>query len=135
LRKPLGNVPKTGAVSQTLLDIEQLGPKNAFAAMTSIDNNNPKFVGGFRFRGSQEETERIIGKWRSKLMGENSSLKREKVQYQGHEIEAIKTGSFTIATAYDPPWFFVTTDAADMQALLDRADRRSSDSDNRLDKD
>jgi hypothetical protein len=135
LRKPLGNVPKTDAVSQTLLDIEQLAPKNAFIALTSIDNNNPKFVGGFHFRGSQEEAERIIGKWRSMLMGQNSSLKREKVQYQGHEIEATKTGSFTIATTYDPPWFFVTTDAADMQALLDRADRRSSDSDNRLDKD
>jgi hypothetical protein len=135
LRKPLGNVPKTDAVSQTLLDIEQLAPKNAFVALTSIDNNNPKFVGGFHFRGSQEEAERIIGKWRSMLTGQNSSLKREKLQYQGHEIEVTKTGSFTFATAYDPPWFFVTTDAADMQALLDRADRRSSDSDNRLDKD
>jgi hypothetical protein len=119
-------LPKTDAVSQTLLEIEQLAPKNAFVALTSIDNNNPKIVGGFHFRGSQEEAERIIGKWRSKLMGQNSSLKREKVQYQGHEIEATKTGSFTIATAYDPPWFFVATDAADMQALLDRADRRSS---------
>ena len=114
LRKPLGNVPKPDAVSQTLLDIEQLAPKNAFVALTSIDNNNPKFVGGFHFRGSQEEAERIIGKWRSMLMGQNSGLKREKVQYQGHEIEATKTGSFTIATAYDPPWFFVATDAADM---------------------
>ena len=135
LRKPLGNVPKTDAVSQTLLDIEQLAPKNAFVALTSIDNNNPKIVGGFHFQGKQEEAERIIGKWRSVLMGQNSSLKREKVQYQGHEIEAAKTASFTIATAYDPPWFFVATDAADMQALLDRADRRSSDSNNRLDKD
>jgi len=27
LRKPLGNVPKTDAVSQTLLDIEQLRPE------------------------------------------------------------------------------------------------------------
>jgi hypothetical protein len=135
LRKPLGNVPKTDAVSQTLLDIEQLAPKNAFVALTSIDNNNPKFVGGFHFRGSQEEAERIIGKWRSMLTGQNSSLQREKLQYQGHEIETTKTGSFTFATAYDPPWFFVTTDAADMQALLDRADRRSSDPDNRLDKD
>jgi hypothetical protein len=135
LRKPLGNVPKTDAISQTLLDIEQLAPKNAFVALTSIENNNPRFVGGFHFRGSQEEAERIIGKWRSMLTGQNSGLKREKVQYQGHEIEATKTDSFTIATAYDPPWFFVTTDAADMQALLDRADRRSSDQDNRLDKD
>src|SRR4029077_19664396 len=134
LRKPLGNAPKTDAVSQTLLEIEQLAPKNAFVALISIENNNPRIVGGFRFRGSQEEAERIIGKWRSFLMGQNSSLKREKIQYQGHEIEATKTGSFSIATAYDPPWFFVATDAADVQALLDRADRRSNP-DNSLDKD
>ena len=135
LRKPLGNAPKTDAVSQTLLEIEQLAPKNAFVALTSIDNNNPKIVGGFRFRGSREEAERIIGNWRSMLMGQNSSLKREKVQYQGHEIDVTKTGSFSVATAYDPPWFFVATDAPDVQALLDRADRRASNPDNRLDKD
>ena len=131
----LGNAPKTDAVSQTLLEIEQLAPKNAFVALTSIDNNNPKIVGGFRFRGSQEEAERIIGKWRSMLMEQSSSLKREKVQYQGHEIEVTKAAAFSIATAYDPPWFFAGTDAPDVQALLDRADRGSSSSDNRLDKD
>lgn len=122
-------------VTQTLLEIEQLAPKNTFVALTSIDNNNPKIVGGFRFRGSQEEAERIIGKWRSILVGQNSSLKREKMQYQGHEIEVTKTGSFSVAAAYDPPWFFVATDAAAVQALLDRADRRESNPDNRLDKD
>ena len=42
LRKPLGNAPKTDAASQTLLEIEQLAPKNAFVALTSIENNNPK---------------------------------------------------------------------------------------------
>jgi hypothetical protein len=135
LRKPLGNAPKTNAVSETLLEIEQLAPRNAFVALTSIDNDNPKIIGGFQFRGTREEAERIIGKWRSRLMGQNSSLKREKVQYQGHEIETTKTGSLTIATAYNPPWFFVATDPADMHALLDRADRRSSNPDDRLDKD
>jgi hypothetical protein len=135
LRKPLGNVPKTKAVSETLLEIEQLAPKNVFVALTSIDNNNPKIVGGFYFRGSQEDAERIISKWRSRLKGQNSSAQREKLQYQGHEIEATKTGSFTIATAFDPPWFFVATDVTEMQSLLDRADRRSSNPDNRLDKD
>src|SRR5215211_2039988 len=135
LRKPLGNVPKTDAVSQTLVEIEQLAPKNAFVALTSIDNNNPKIVGGFRFRGSQEEAERIIGKWRSRLTDKNPSLKHEKVQYQGHELEVTKAAAFSVATAYDPPWFFVGSDTPDVQALLDRADHRSPGSDNRLDKD
>jgi hypothetical protein len=135
LRKPLSNAPKTDSVSQTISEIEQLAPENAFVALTSIDNNNPKVVGGFRFQGSQEEAERIIGKWRVTLMGQNSSLKREKVQYQGHEIEVAKAAAFSIATAYDPPWFFVGTDASEMRALLDRADRRTSSPENRLDKD
>lgn len=134
-RAGLGNASKTYAISQILLEIEQLAPTNAFVALTSIDNNNPRVVGGFHFRGTQEEAERIIDKWRSRLMGQNSSPQREKQQYQGHEIEATKTGSFTVVTACDPPWFFVATDVGDMQSLLDRADRRSSNQDNRLDKD
>jgi hypothetical protein len=135
LRKPLGNAPKTDALSQTLLELKQLAPKNAFVALTSVDNNNPKIVGGFRFQGNHEEAERIIGKWRSMLIGQNSSLKREKVQHQGHEIEVAKAPAFIIATAYDPPWFFAATDVPELQQLLDRADRRSCSPDSRLDTD
>ena len=135
LQKPLNHVPKSDAVSQTLREIEQLGPKNAFIALTSIENNNPKVVGGFRFRGSREEAERIIGRWRSALIGQNSNLKREKVQYQRHEIEVAKAAPFSVATAYDPPWFFAATDVPELEALLDRADRRGIRPENRLDKD
>ncbi|HKS03757.1 MAG TPA: hypothetical protein VJR49_00250, partial [Chthoniobacterales bacterium] len=55
--------------------------------------------------------------------------------YQGHEIEVTKTSSFSIATVYDVPWFFLATDAAEVQALLDRVDHRASNGDNRLDTD
>jgi len=58
LRKPLANLPTPKAFgAQTLQEIEQLDPKHAFLALTSMDGNNPKFVGGFRFRGSQQEAE------------------------------------------------------------------------------
>ena len=87
LRKPLGNTQKADAVSETLREIQQLAPRNAFVALTSIENNNPKIVGGFRFNGSQDEAERIIGKWRSTLLGQDASLRREKLQYEGHEID------------------------------------------------
>src|SRR5215467_1576243 len=46
LRKPLSNVPKNDAISQTLREIQQLAPKNLFIALTSMENNNPKAVGG-----------------------------------------------------------------------------------------
>lgn len=135
LRKPLSNVPKNDAISQTLREIEQLAPKNAFFALTSMENNNPKGVGGFRFRGSREEAERIIERWQSALIGQNSNLKREKVQYQRHEIEVTKAAPFSVATVYDPPWFFAATDVPELETLLDRADRRGTRPESNLDKD
>jgi hypothetical protein len=134
LRKPLANISKSGVASQTLRQIQQLAPKNAFIALTSIDNNNPKIVGGLRFRGSKEEAEGIIDKWRMALIGQNSSFKSEKVQYQRHEIQVAKAAPFSIATAYDPPWFFAASDVPELKRLLDRADRRAS-SEDRLEKD
>jgi hypothetical protein len=103
--------------------------------LTSIENNNPKAVGGFRFRGSREEAERIIGRWQSALVAQNSNLKREKMRYQRHEIEVTKTAAFSVATVYDPPWFFAATEVPELEALLDRADRRGANAENTLDKD
>ena len=135
LRKPLGILPKTDAASQTLQEIEHLDPKNAFVALTSINNDNPRFVGGFRFRGSQEEAEQIIGQWRSTLLQQATGAKREKLQYQRHEIELAKAAPFTLATVYDSPWFFAATDLTELKAVLDRADHRAKNSKDTLDKD
>jgi hypothetical protein len=135
LRKPLSNVQKNDAVSQTLREIEQLAPKNAFIALTSMENNNPKVLGGFRFRGSREDAERIIGGWRSALMGQNSNLKREKVQYERREIEVVRATAFSVATVYDPPWFLAATDVRELETLLDRADGRGARPESSLDKD
>ena len=67
LRKPLDNVPTSKALA-TLQEIEQLDPTNAFFALTSISDSAPSVVGGFRFRGTQEDAERVIGKWRATLL-------------------------------------------------------------------
>jgi len=136
LRKPLANLPTPKAFgAQTLQEIEQLDPKHAFLALTSMDGNNPKFVGGFRFRGSQHEAERIISRWRSALSEQTPAAKREKLQYQRHEIELVTVTPFTLATTYDRPWFFAATNLADLKALLDRADHRARNPETTLDKD
>lgn len=136
LRKPLGNLPTPKALgAQTLREIEQLDPKHAFLALTSMDKNNPNLVGGFRFRGSQEEAERIISKWRSALVEQTPAAKREKLQYQRHEIELVTAGPFTLASTYDRPWFFMATEVTELKALLDRADHRVKNSGDTLDSD
>jgi len=131
----LSNLPKTNAAAQTLQEIEQLDPKHAFLALTAIDNNNPRFVGGFRFRGSQEDAERVISRWRSTVLEQTPGAKREKRQYQGHEIELVTAAPFTLATTYNGPWFFAATDLTELEELLDRADHRAKNPEDTLDKD
>ncbi len=135
LRKPLANLPKRDTASQTLREIEQLDPKNAFCALTSIDNNSLKLVGGFRFRGSVAEAERVIGKWRSTFLEKNPGAKHDKLQYEHHEIELVAATPFSLATAYDRSWFFAATDLTELKALLDRADRRAENPKETLDTD
>jgi len=129
----LSNLARTNAASQTLHEIEQLDPKHAFLALTSIENNNPRFVGGFRFSGSQEGAERIINRWRPKFLAQTPGAKREKLQYQRHEIELVTAPPVTLATTYDGPWFFAGTDLTELKALLDRADHRAKNPEDTLD--
>jgi len=132
LRKALARIPKKNATSETLQEIEQLDPKDAFFALTSIDNNNPIFVAGFRFRESQDEAERVVGKWRAKWLENNPNAKRDKIAYQQHQIETIAAAPFTLATAYDGHWFFVSSNLTELKELLDRVDRRNKDRQNEL---
>jgi hypothetical protein len=124
LRKPLANLWRTDAVDQTLREIEQLDPRNAFVALTSIERNSPTLVGGCLFRGKPEDAEHVVGKWRSQVQEKNPDAKQEKIKYGRHEIELLSATPFTLATVYDPPWFFAATDLTELKALLDRAEGR-----------
>src|SRR5438128_6789949 len=131
----LGKLPKTPTAAQTLREIEQLDPKHAFFALSSVSHNSPRFVSGFRFRGSQQEAEAIINRWRSTFLAQNPGAKHEKLQYQQHEIELVTAAPFTLATTYDGPWFFAATDVTELKALLDRADHRAKNPEATLEKD
>jgi hypothetical protein len=126
LRNPLARLRARDSFSQTTREIEQLDPKDVFVALTSIQNDSPKFVGGFRFRGSQSEAEPVIAKWRSHMLGSNAK-QGETVDYQQHKIENYTIGLATLVTVYDGRWFFVSNDIAELKAVLDREDGRVQD--------
>jgi hypothetical protein len=125
LNRPFSKVPSREMSSRTLADIKQLAPRDAFVAITSLENNNPHFVGGFRFRGSQANAEKTIEKWRSQIVSNAST--REIVDYEQHKIEIAGTPPNQIATVYDGEWFFASNDLAEVKAALDRADGREKD--------
>jgi hypothetical protein len=120
LRKPMAQTPKTNAASRTIADIERLGLKDAFVAVTSIENNNPILLAGFRFRGNQAAAEEVIGHWRANLLPRTAVTKPEKIVYRHYEIEVVSTAHLQIATVYVRHWFFASNDIAELQALLDR---------------
>jgi hypothetical protein len=123
LRKPLARFSSANSFSQTAQEIEQLDPKDAFMALTSLANDEPKYVGGFRFRGSKGQADKTIARWRGQFAG--NSAPSETIDYEQHKID-IYTGQFgTLATAYDGNWFFAANDLARLKALLDRADGRA----------
>lgn len=125
LNRPLSKVPQRDATSQTIADIEKLSAKDAFLAVTSIENNEPHLVGGFRFRGSESDAEKVITRWRSELV--RDSAQHETVDYEQHKIDIAGAAPNQIATVYDGQWFFASNDLAELKTVLDRADGRQKD--------
>jgi hypothetical protein len=125
LTKPLSKVSQRDTTSQILSDIERLDAKDAFVAVTSIDNSGPHVTAGFRFRGSQAEAEKIIGNWRSHLVRDASV--HESQDYEKHKIDIAGAAPNQIATVYDAQWFFVSNDLGELKAILDRVDGRAKD--------
>src|SRR5947209_2688116 len=106
LQKPLSRVPKIETAAQTRREVEQLNPKDVFFAFTSAENDNAKVVAGFRFAGSEEDAEKIIGRWRQTLMGNNKAgATPETLDYQQHKIQVYRIESTVICTVYSGHWF------------------------------
>src|SRR6202045_444977 len=133
LNKPLSRVPQRATVADTAAEIERLDLKDAFVAVTSIENKNPHFVGGFRFRGSQSNAEEIIGKWRSQIVRDASA--HESVDYVQHKIDILGAAPNQVATVYDDQWFLASNDLAELKAMLDRVDGREKDKQTTLEAD
>jgi hypothetical protein len=128
--KPVKNVSQQDATTQNLSDLERLDPKDAFVAVTSLENNSPHFVAGFRLTGKQSDAEQIIDKWRARLVRDSSI--HETVEYEQHKIDIAGAAPNQIATVYDKQLFLASNDLAELKTILDRADGRTKDQQNTL---
>ena len=126
LRRPLANAPKSDTARQTLNELKQVGPKDAFVALTSLEGNRPRLLAGFHFRGRQAAVEQIIGNWRANVLRQTGNA-REKLTHGRHDIEVLSVRGMTFASTYGQQWFFASNDVAQLEALLDRADAVNKD--------
>ena len=60
LQKPLAQLPKKGIGHKIMEDFLQLGPTRGFLALTSIESNEPKLIGGFHFDQSPAEARKFV---------------------------------------------------------------------------
>lgn len=127
LQKPLSRVPERARASQRLAELEALGVKDGFLAITSWEDNQLGMLGGFRFKGKKVDAEKVIGQWRERAQQAAPAAKRETVAYERHQIEVTSRAAVTIATVYAGDWFLAANDVASLKALLDRVDRRTND--------
>ena len=121
LRKPLARNPQSGTASATLQNADELGMRDAFAAVVDAGENQPQLVGGFRHNGKREALERVVPSWR------DQESKTETVTYEQHRIEVTTQGSITVARVQSGDWFFAANDVPALQAVLDRLDGRVKD--------
>jgi hypothetical protein len=128
LQKPRSKIPKNEGVGQTLSEIESLEMKDAFIAVLSIEYSAWKIVGGFRCTGNAANAEKVVGSWRTKLLGHGPEFKQETIDYQGHQIQADSSGVVRFASVHDGPWFLFANDPEQLKALVDRVDGRVKDS-------
>ena len=126
LQRPLSRLPADADARQRIAEMEALGMRDAFLAVTAEEEGRPAFVAGFRFKGSAAQAERVIGPWRARLR--ERLTKHETVTYEGHEVELLTKDAMTAATVYAGDWFFISNDVPSLKAVVDRVDRRVTDS-------
>jgi hypothetical protein len=124
LQKPLAHLPKKGSGHKTMEDFLQLGPTRGFLALTSIESNEPKLIGGFHFDQSPAEARKFVEQLETNFLAKTADAKRETILYEQHEIETVNVSHFVFARVYDNQWLFASNDVATLKALLDRADHR-----------
>ncbi len=132
LQKPLARLPQSGGGARSLADFLALEPRHSFLALTSLERNEPKLIGGFHFEASAEKAREFIGQREAELLAKTKSATRETVVYGQHKIETVRVSRFAFASVYDNHWYFVANDLAVLKGLLDRVDHRVAKGDRSL---
>jgi hypothetical protein len=124
LQKPLGRLPEDRAGRQRLDEFLRLRPKHGFLALTSLEKNEPKLIGGFHFDATPEKAREFIGNLERELLSRTPNATHETLAYQQHNIEIARVSHFVFASVYDNEWYFASNDVVTLKALLDRVNHR-----------
>jgi len=120
LKRPRENVSSVRDTAALVEDAKRLRIKDAFVALIEWNGGERKVAAGFRFKGTAEEAEGSIGKWRARLSGETPEATSTS-DYQGHRVKT----SGNRVSVYVRDWFLAANDLPTLQTILDRLDGRA----------
>ncbi|CAN5623412.1 hypothetical protein BH18VER1_BH18VER1_16930 [soil metagenome] len=132
LQKPLANAPSTGTLRTGIDDLDALGMRDAFIALTAWRDNQPEIAAGFRFKGTADDAEKVIGKWRNSMDKIAPGTTRSTMTHAGHQLQLVARDNVTWASVYDGDWFLAANGVELLKTLVDRVDGRVKDESNTL---
>ncbi len=129
LRKPRTQLPKGGALTDAWRDAAALRVRDAFVATSTVDTL--RLTGGLEFRCGEKEARDVIERWKQRWVAQGAQ--RSSVNHGKYQIDVLSAPRLTVASVMVDHRCFAATTVEDLNALLDRVDRRGRE--NRLDAD
>ncbi len=108
LEKPRAAAGPGKMLDEKLKQILRLAPREAFAAVTSIDGPQPKWIAGFAFLGRKSEVVALLAEPRAELKKAQPAGKSDIVSFGGTEVETFTYGEVVVAEAFKEDWYLVS---------------------------
>ncbi|HEV7401588.1 MAG TPA: hypothetical protein VGO11_01630, partial [Chthoniobacteraceae bacterium] len=122
LEKPLATYPAFQQAGQYRKELVKLWPRQAFAAIVSMDGSTPKMLGGFSFAGEGKVAEPWLADARRKMKEAHPAGKAELILHGKIEIATYTDKDFVFAEATHADWHLAANDLALLKGALDRLD-------------
>jgi hypothetical protein len=121
----LGELPSENPTRKSFQEFLELGPTRIFLALTSLDNNEPKLLGGFHFDAAPAKAKEFLQAREKSWWPKSVEARSETILHGQHRIEKVEGARLQFASVYTDHWFFASNDVPMLKALLDRADHRA----------
>lgn len=103
---------------------QQIQPREAFVAVTSVDGPAPKIVAGMSFSGPRARFDALLKESLGALKSAHPAGKSDLITYDGAEIESFTDKETTVAGVFRGDWYFVSNNLELLERTLDRYDRK-----------
>lgn len=122
LEKPFATYPAFQQAGQLRKELVKLWPRQAFAAVVSMDGTAPKMLAGYSFAGEGKVAEPWLAGARRTMKNAHPAGKAELILHGTTEIATYTDKDFVFAEATHAGWHLAANDLALLEGALDRLD-------------